>query len=130
MNASQFLTHAKNLISDPMDWGQGALETHEPDTGKTRYCAEGAQLKATELCPGIHVAQLTIAYVCLDKAAAELMIEHGLEPECDLAFAVTVNDHLDHAAVMEMYDRAISYATEAQEMTNEALALDQEDTDA
>lgn len=120
LNAVAALEKAKALIEDPANWCQGAPVLREeifiiPEASaiapegmdgclkiaswekqfKERVCASESLCRTTN---GLPDEPAFIAKAALQKAAMHM----------GFAFAHTVNDTLGHAAVMEMYDRAIA----------------------
>ena len=99
------LTEARDLISDPKRWTQGAYardahgrQTYWGDPAAVCWCASGAISKATKLTP----AQSAMNRDLVDQAQAEL------DSAIDHYGVFTFNDSRTHKEVLEMFDRAIA----------------------
>lgn len=118
MLPSEILTKAKELIADPANWCQEGYSKDEIGRVTATYlgcqwCAMGALWRICDITKTDrfhdHNKDGTIY---LRKAAAEQATSHGIG---DIAH---INDHLGHAAVMVMYDRAIALAKESESQSN------------
>lgn len=99
MNAVEVLRWARDLIADPERWCQGALAENaecepvdydSPDA--CRWCALGAVYRASPKTP--------------DGDAAIFYLHDAARPRG----LIDANDNQDHAAVLDLYDRAIALA--------------------
>lgn len=96
------LRAAQELIRDPEHWCQGALFRDAHGTASAfhnveRRCAIGA----------LHGSNATSTADLLNEAAKEMGF---LQRRGELCAAAMLNDHTDHATVMEMFDLAIEKA--------------------
>ena len=98
MTTLEILRAARELISDPAKWTQGAYARDEKgfqlctgyDTGATCWCAIGA---------------LEHIYASMSELEAIRYLTLAVSE-----WPAKVNDHKGHAAVLDMYDRAIALA--------------------
>ena len=106
----QVLQAARNLIADESRWGRRWLSTTADGTcaygvmseDAVAWCAHGAIMH--EGGEGYFPAARL-----LDRVASELFPD-TIAAHPEVIPAAAVNDHLGHAAVMQMFDRAIELA--------------------
>jgi len=106
---ASFLRAAKERIEDPNDWCQGFLAVNNdggevPPNSKNavRWCATGSLNVPAFDWGGFDI---------LEAVARQMLAERGVEnTDTDLCNAAFLNDTFGHAAVMELYGRAIACA--------------------
>lgn len=109
---ADILREAKALIADEAKWCQGALAKRsnvECDPFTQPYdqlCSYGAIRVITKDCWD----EICEVQPWLNVAAYETLQNKKIARQKDVPFVVAVNEQLDHAAVMEMFDRAIELA--------------------
>lgn len=122
MKTSELLERAKALIEDEAHWTKGtyaraadgkSMEYCNPDA--CSFCAEGAirHVAFTDKTDSIVDSKYWEAEGFLDDEAERMLRERGhMSGSC----AITFNDRDDttHALVLELYDRAILRAREAE----------------
>jgi hypothetical protein len=119
MTAKDILIEARRLIADPAHWCQrmyaqtaDGRRTGETDSDAVAFCSAGAVMRAyqnTNYLPfGRPYSTTPIAF--LQTAGRELHPHVVGQPD----MLLYVNDDLDHAAVLQMFDRAIMLAEQAE----------------
>ena len=110
----QSLTAARALIADPKHWTKNTYakdvegrSVPATDPEAFCFCSVGALYKVNDV---EHMCQGLPGRSFLFKAAFEVSTKYFR----DTQGPITLNDKVEHAIVMEMYDRAITLATEGE----------------
>jgi hypothetical protein len=106
MKPSEILTAARDLISDPERWCHGASARTSNGVSTMPCSPVAAQWCAVGACEKAHSGFIHVEALDVLNKSARLHFKLG---------AAAVNDDLGHAAVMEMYDKAIEIAKREEE---------------
>lgn len=115
-DVSKALRDARALIANPENWTQGGMARNAEgelvgarDLDAKRFCAWGAVLKVTPPSEASEQVLSDLVISRLDTAARRVLLEADRAP-ATVCSVPQVNDDLDHAAVLRMFDYAIPAA--------------------
>ena len=120
MRVSEILAAAKSLISNPAEWCQHTNQKTTPNG--IQVCSQGA---LQQVFADLRTFSPSLGYACTQQlalAAADLMY-YQFSPFRPTAFSnlhIHLNDNSPHHIVMQMWDRAIALARDAEEQSARA----------